>query len=178
MCIHPGPESPTVDVIAWALAHKRQFAPPSVVSAVVQGLAGSPRALPTWLLYDDRGSELYHRIAIVVPEYYFPRVERSILELHAAQIVERASDNRPVSLSELGAGTASRTGILLKALASRQSAVSYRPVDISSSALRHARAEIDALHLGVTVRPQTADYTRTPLLLDDPVACGLRTLVL
>jgi uncharacterized SAM-dependent methyltransferase len=137
-----------MDVIASALGRKRQFAPPSVVSAVVQGLAAGSRALPTWLLYDDRGSELYHQIATAVPEYYFPRIERSILERHAARIIERASDNRPVSLVELGAGTASRTGILLKALAGRQSTVTYRPVDISASALRHARTEIDALRLG------------------------------
>jgi len=69
---------------------------------------------------------------------------------------------------ELGAGTAAKTGLLLAAAVQQQGSVLYQPVDVSSSVLEEARENIERSIPGVTVRPQTADYTRDPLTFTRP----------
>jgi dimethylhistidine N-methyltransferase len=65
---------------------------------------------------------------------------------------------RSLTVIELGAGTASKTGILLRALTQLQREVLYQPVDISPTALDEARAQIERTIPGVTVRPHVANY--------------------
>lgn len=57
----------------------------------------------------------------------------------------RHSPKRPLRLLELGAGTAAKTGILLKAAARLRSEVSYIPVDVSPDALDAACDSIGRL---------------------------------
>jgi L-histidine Nalpha-methyltransferase len=71
-----------------------------------------------------------------------------------------------LTLIELGAGTATKTGILLAEAVRQQGSVVYQPVDVSETALAAARENILANLPGVTVRVQVADYTREPLPLD------------
>ncbi len=63
-----------------------------------------------------------------------------------------------ITIAELGAGTASKTGILLRALARRQHTVLYQPIDISRTALAEARDTIEATIPGILVCPQLANY--------------------
>jgi L-histidine N-alpha-methyltransferase len=63
-----------------------------------------------------------------------------------------------VTVVELGAGTATKTGTLLEALARRQMRVSYVPVDISPAALREARDRMSQMP-SVFVRPVVADFS-------------------
>jgi L-histidine Nalpha-methyltransferase len=126
----------------------------SVAAAVSAGLLRARKSLPAWLLYDRRGSELFEQIT-ALPGYYLTRTERAILATHAAEMVDAAGP--PLTVVELGAGTASKTTLLLSALLARQPSVLYRPVDISPSAL--ARAALDLSRLGrLTVRPLVARY--------------------
>jgi L-histidine Nalpha-methyltransferase len=71
-----------------------------------------------------------------------------------------------LTLIELGAGTATKTGLLLAEAVRQQGSVVYQPVDVSETALAAARENILANLPGVTVRVQVADYTREPLPLD------------
>ncbi|HXE09446.1 MAG TPA: L-histidine N(alpha)-methyltransferase [Acidobacteriaceae bacterium] len=65
---------------------------------------------------------------------------------------------RPLTVVELGAGTASKTGILLQALSKLQHHVLYQPVDISASAIAAARASLESTVSGLSIRPHTANY--------------------
>jgi L-histidine Nalpha-methyltransferase len=65
---------------------------------------------------------------------------------------------RPLTVLELGAGTASKTGILLRALSRLQHNVLYQPVDISPTALSAARASLETTIAGLAVRPHVANY--------------------
>jgi dimethylhistidine N-methyltransferase len=67
-----------------------------------------------------------------------------------------------VCVAELGAGTATKTGVLLQAAAKRQSVVLYQPIDVSSSALAEAKAQLEAQLAGVVVRAQVANYVTEP----------------
>ncbi|GAC1363456.1 MAG: L-histidine N(alpha)-methyltransferase [Acidobacteriaceae bacterium] len=143
----------------------------AITQAVAQearsGLLAHPRTLSPWLFYDERGSALFEEIT-ALPEYYLTRTERSIFSAHAEEILEVAAAGDTLTLLELGAGTATKTGILLAAAVDRQGSVLYQPVDVSSSALDEATANIQAHIPGVTVRPQVANYTAEPLTLSRP----------
>jgi dimethylhistidine N-methyltransferase len=128
------------------------------------GLTSHPRTLSPWLFYDEAGSHLFEQIT-ELPEYYLTRTERAIFAEHADEIIELAADGRCLTLVELGAGTASKTGILLEAAVRRQSRVTYQPVDVSQTALDEARENIERNIPGVTVRPQLADYCAEPIHL-------------
>ena len=72
-----------------------------------------------------------------LPEYYPTRTERNILASCCDAIIAAACPDKSeaVRLVELGAGTASKTTILLDAAARLRSEVLYAPVDVSSDAL-------------------------------------------
>ena len=135
------------------------------------GLTTTPKTLSPWLFYDEEGSHLFEAIT-ELPEYYLTRTERSIFTAHAEEILsEAASTHGPhpagkLTLIELGAGTATKTGILLAAAVRQQGSVVYQPVDVSETALDEASENILNDIPGVTVRCQVADYTREALPLD------------
>jgi L-histidine Nalpha-methyltransferase len=143
----------------------------AVASEVRAGLTATRKTLSPWLFYDEAGSELFEQIT-ELPEYYLTRTERSLFSANADEIIERASlpsgsDLAPIlTIIELGAGTATKTGILLAAAVRRQRTVVYQPVDVSESALAAATENIRANVPGVSVRCQVADYTREPLPLN------------
>lgn len=149
----------------------------AVAAEARAGLTSRPRTLSPWLFYDEAGSQLFEQIT-ELPEYYLTRTERGIFTAHADEILQQAAngDKQTLTLIELGAGTATKTGILLAAAVRQQGSVVYQPVDVSETALSVASENIQANFPGVTVRCQVADYTREPLPLDR--LPGLRTLAL
>lgn len=134
-----------------------------VATAVRLGLSARPKRLPAWLFYDTAGSRLFDAIT-GVPEYYLTRTERSILAENAkdivAQAVGAAQRGCRLRVVELGAGSADKTRLLLKAAIQWQGPVLYEPVDVSASALQAARERIEREIAGVTVTPRVADFTR------------------
>src|SRR5580693_7578510 len=116
-----------------------------LIREVQRGLLERPRSLPPWMFYDARGSRLFEQIT-QLPEYYPTRTERSILTGYCDAIIAAACRDKsePVRLVELGAGTASKTSVLLDAAARLQSEVLYAPVDVSSDALEVAYETITA----------------------------------
>ena len=76
-----------------------------------------------------------------LPEYYPTRTEAAILADNADEICSRLRPD--VSVSELGAGTATKTRILLRSLLRRQQSVDYFPLDVSDSALQLGKHELE-----------------------------------
>lgn len=133
------------------------------------GLSATPKTLSPWLFYDESGSHLFEQIT-ELPEYYLTRTERSIFSAHADEILREAAlgqgPSGKLTLIELGAGTATKTGILLAEAVRQQGSVVYQPVDVSETALDEARENILSNIPGVSVRCQVADYTREALPLN------------
>jgi L-histidine Nalpha-methyltransferase len=162
--------------LALALDHLTTPAfPPSttqterrLASAVREGLSSLPKRLPPWLFYDEAGSRLFDEIT-ERPEYYPTRTERGILAANAGRIIAlaahptgcRPAGNNPthMRITELGAGSADKSRLLLAAVVARQEAALYEPVDVSASALEKATDRIEREIAGVTVSPQVMDYT-------------------
>lgn len=129
-----------------------------VGAEVFRGLTARPKTLSPWLFYDAAGSRLFEAIG-GLPEYYLTRTERGILAAHAEEIVSLAAAGRRLNIVELGAGTATKTGLLLKAAVGLQGRILYRAIDVSQSALAEAKSRLEAELPGVTVMPQISDYT-------------------
>jgi len=141
----------------------------AVAREVRAGLTATPKTLSPWLFYDEAGSHLFEEIT-ELPEYYLTRTERSIFAAHADEILQQAAQGQgpagKLTLIELGAGTAAKTGILLAAAVRQQGSVVYQPVDVSETALVEATENILKNIPGVTVRCQVTDYTREALPLN------------
>lgn len=146
-----------------------------VAVEVINGLSEQPKTLSPWLFYDEVGSHLFEEIT-ELPEYYVTRTERAILAQHADEIIAKAASGCDLSIIELGAGTATKTGLLLKAAVALQGNVTYYPIDVSETALEEARARLEAELPKVTVEPIVADYTEG--LRHNASAPGGRRLVL
>src|SRR5581483_2858048 len=129
---------------------------PDIAGAVLEGLTSFPKWLPAKLFYDHQGSLLFERIT-ELPEYYLTRTERAILSEYADEIISAAGN--PETLVELGAGSASKTTLLLDAAVVARGRANYVPIDVSSAALRDAQSRIRALCPGVNVQPIHAEYT-------------------
>jgi dimethylhistidine N-methyltransferase len=153
------------------------FAPEAISTSISEavarearsGLTATPKTLSPWLFYDETGSHLFEQIT-ELPEYYLTRTERSIFAAHADEILQEAARGQgpagKLTLIELGAGTATKTGILLAAAVRQQGSVVYQPVDVSETALAEASDNILNNIPGVTVRCQVTDYTREALPLN------------
>jgi dimethylhistidine N-methyltransferase len=144
----------------------------AVAAEACRGLTATPKTLAPWLFYDEAGSQLFEQIT-TLPEYYLTRTERALFTAHADEIFSTLECpmsggtspdvGMPLTIAELGAGTASKTGILLRALTRRQPTVLYQPIDISPTALDEAHPTIEQTIPGVTVRPQLANYITDPI---------------
>ena len=123
---------------------------------VLDGLTRPLKELPPKHFYDARGSELFDAIC-ELPEYYQTRTERSILLANADAIVQRTG---AVELVELGSGSATKTRVLLDAMAAAGTLARYVPVDVSASTV-HAVAEVFADEYdGMSVHGLVADFER------------------
>ena len=129
---------------------------PAYALDVLEGLTALPKHLPAKLFYDEIGSQLFEQIT-ELPEYYLTRTERSILERYAVDIVQQAGAS--LTLVELGAGTATKTCVLIEELVQRQSRTLFYPIDVSASALDEAVRNMSEQFPTLRVNPIVADYT-------------------
>ena len=124
---------------------------------VLVGLSSMPKRLPSRLIYDDRGSELFQQI-MGLPEYYPTRCEEQILRTHARSIVE-ALDGRPFNLVDLGAGDGKKTMILIEEAIRMNADFRFVPIDISEGAMRGLTVAIAEKYQDLTVQGLVAEYT-------------------
>jgi L-histidine N-alpha-methyltransferase len=137
--------------------------------AVHRGLTDGPRRLPCRYLYDERGSALFEQIC-ETPEYYLTRTEAAILGRSARKI--RAATG-PVSIVELGAGSAVKTDRILAAYAEGGQSVRYVPVDVSPTALAGAATRIAQRFPSVELSPRVGTFEEALLIaaMGSPSMC-------
>ena len=126
-----------------------------MVRDVHQGLTHKPKQLSPKYFYDERGSELFEEIT-QLPEYYLTRAERSLLESRIPEIISQA---QPCSLVELGAGSASKTRIILDQMRSNGCAECYVPVDVSKDFLEATAIQLRADYADIRIMPVVSDIT-------------------
>jgi L-histidine Nalpha-methyltransferase len=158
----------TVDIGNFATADEREaLTREALTREVRRGLIARPRSLSPWMFYDAEGSRLFERIT-TLPEYYPTRTERAILAGYADAIIAAAHGDRslPLRLVELGAGTASKTCILLEAASRFSDDVAYVPVDVCPDALELACQNVACALPQVRIQPIVRNYVTHPLQLE------------
>jgi len=139
-----------------------------MVADVRDGLFRRPRELPPKYFYDERGSQLFEDITRL-PEYYLTRAETEILDARASEIIATTAAR---TLIELGAGSATKTRLLLNAMQNGAKRATYMPVDVSEEFLRQTSAAVQADFPELAVRSIVSDIGVSldiPASLDHPV---------
>ncbi len=142
-----------------------------------RGLTSDPKSIPPKYFYDSLGSQLFEAICLL-PEYYLTRAEGEIFERRAAEIVEEAAGGSRLVLAELGSGSASKTRRVIDAVLARQAALTYVPVDISTSALEASAHALLGVYERLSVAAYAGDYDSALPHLSENFAAGTRALVL
>lgn len=144
--------------------------PDDILGDVLEGLARTPKRLPSKYFYDAEGSRLFEAITRT-PEYYPTRVELGLMEACADEIARAVGPRAHVV--EYGSGSGRKTRLLLEAL---DDPVAYTPIEISRTALL-ASVERLAEEFGrVELLPVCADFTQ-PVPLPHPARTPASVLV-
>lgn len=137
-------------------------------------VAQPQQIVPARYFYDRRGSELFEEITRL-PEYYPTRTETALLRAHRDDLARLAGYGR--TLIEFGAGSATKTPLLLTTIASP----AFVPIDISGAFLKHSAAALAQAHPALRVLPVVGDFTRplvhrlmSPTRLHAGRRCGRR----
>jgi L-histidine Nalpha-methyltransferase len=140
---------------SWGAPSSAAFRQPNprMLAEVAAGLSAPQKELPPKYFYDHRGSELFEQITRL-PEYYPTRTERSLLEHWMPGLIPELGVR---SLVELGAGSAEKSRIILRAMRATGWVGEYVPIDVSASFLEDTASRLRREFPGLAVTPMVAD---------------------
>ena len=138
---------------------------------VRRGLTAYPKTLPSKYFYDAIGSKLFEEITRV-PEYYLTRTEANLLEALAPELMLELA---PVDIVELGAGSSTKTRLLLDARDGLRERVRYVTVDVDEPTVETGAARLLADYPFLDVHAVVGDFERHLEHVPSPVG---RRLVL
>jgi L-histidine Nalpha-methyltransferase len=141
-----------VDVSVHLLGEERHAA---LLSDVRVGMASRPRSIPPTWFYDEVGSRLFDEITLL-EEYYPTRRETEILGARAKEVVTLS---RADTLVEIGAGSSTKTKLLLDAMQTTGQLSSVVLFDVSETVLIEAARGIDDTY-DVPVTAVVGDFNR------------------
>jgi L-histidine N-alpha-methyltransferase len=107
-------------------------------------------------LYDSYGAALFEQIC-ELPEYYPTRTERAILEQRADEII---GPDGAGELVELGSGSATKTRLLLDAMARAGTLERYVAVDVTESVVRETALQLISEYPSLSVHGLIGDFER------------------
>ncbi len=128
--------------------------PDTLGNIVKAGLLANPRTLPSKLFYDERGSTLFEQIC-ELPEYYQTRTEHQLLVSWADEIVELSGAEE---LVELGSGAATKTRVLLDAMAQADQLRYFVPFDVDETIVRRVSEELVKEYPGLQIHGVAGDF--------------------
>ncbi len=134
--------------------HLNNQDPAAIKEEIRTGLLATPRRLPTRYFYDDRGSELFEQIC-KLPTYYPTRTEHTLLTTVADDVVAQTGADE---LVELGSGAATKTRVLLDAMARMKQLKFYVPFDVSEGIVRRVASELAEEYDGLQVHGVVGDF--------------------
>ena len=129
----------------------------SELSDILQGLKSNPKKIPSKYFYDEVGDELFIEIT-KLPEYYLTRVENSILEENASDILNQIKYTSNLRILELGAGNGIKAHTLLKNSLDRLHKIIYSPLDISPNAISLLISNMKKNLPDLNLEPIICDY--------------------
>lgn len=128
--------------------------PDLVKTQITRGLLANPKTLPSKLFYDEQGSILFEQIC-ELPEYYQTRTEHQLLTRWADEIVAISGADE---LVELGSGAATKTRVLLDAMATVDHLHYYVPFDVDETIVRRVSEELIREYPGLSIHGVVGDF--------------------
>lgn len=132
---------------------KEQFA-----SAVNEGLSLEKKRLPSWLIFDSAGSEIFKQITELTG--YLPAAcEFEIIRNHKNNIAKLVTEDT-FNLIELGSGDGCKTRIFIEHMLNEKLNFHYYPIDISNGAVANLVRSLQDSHQNTSLKVTglTGDY--------------------
>ncbi|TPX36358.1 hypothetical protein SmJEL517_g01524 [Synchytrium microbalum] len=134
------------------------------------------RTIPTMVLYDDKGLDIYDKITYV-EDYYLTNAEIDIFQNHAAELVGRIPDN--AVLIELGVGSMRKTKYIFAELVRQNKhSVTYLALDLSLDTLRASVKDINAAFPSVKTLGLWGTYNDSLKWVNDNIPKGVAKIML
>ncbi|MBC8283565.1 MAG: L-histidine N(alpha)-methyltransferase [Nitrospinae bacterium] len=126
--------------------------------AVLKGLSLEKKKLPSWLIFDSKGSEIFNKIT-KLENYHPAKCEMEIFNTHKSTF-SKIFSSTPSHLVELGSGDGEKTTILIKQLLEDGVNVQYTPIDISEGAINNLTQTLTTNFGGSSLKitGRVADY--------------------
>ncbi len=125
---------------------------------VQDGLNASPKYLQSKYFYDKKGDELFQQI-MHSEDYYLTRCELEIFQQQSGKLAEFfKSKLGDFDVWELGAGDATKSSYLLKALKDQDVDFIYYPVDISANIIEWLQQNLPGKLPGLKLHGMQGEY--------------------
>lgn len=127
---------------------------------VKAGLLAPRKSLPSKYFYDKTGDHLFQRL-MHSDEYYLSRCELSILKTQSGELSKTVAGHfQELDLVELGAGDASKSVYLIRALQEMGLDFSYYPIDISENVISHLHKKFAETIPTLKIHGLNGDYLK------------------
>ena len=138
-------ETKILEAGSTSFSSEEQFA-----NAVNEGLSLANKCLPSWLIFDSAGSEIFKKITELAG--YLPAAcEFEIIRNHKNNIAKLITNNT-FNLIELGSGDGCKTRILIEHLLEKKFCFHYFPIDISNGAVTNLVQSLEGSHLNTSLK--------------------------
>ncbi len=125
---------------------------------VLNGLQSTPKYLDSKYFYDAKGDVLFQQI-MDSPEYYPTRCEMEIFTTQTNELAKTLKNGyKEFDLVELGAGDATKSSHLLKALLLQGADFTYLPIDISDHVIKDLEENLPEQLPGLKVKGLNGEY--------------------
>ncbi|KAI7896420.1 uncharacterized protein EV154DRAFT_492173 [Mucor mucedo] len=113
-----------------------------LVDTILESLDKSTghKSIPTYILYDKKGLQLFDQITQLSDEYYLTGAELDILMRKSDDLINRLQNGSVIF--ELGAGALRKTQVILRAIEKRKIRVSYYALDLDQHELDKSLASL------------------------------------
>ena len=128
-----------------------------LIKDILEGLTCANKHISSKFFYDEVGSKLFEEITRL-PEYYIPRIEKSLIREAAIHLQESLKDR---DIIEFGCGDCSKISLLLQSVPEENlDSIRYIPVDISPSAVQESVETLLDNYFGLEVHGILADFVK------------------
>ncbi|XP_035699604.1 histidine N-alpha-methyltransferase-like [Branchiostoma floridae] len=121
------------------------------LTPVVEGLISKRKRNPFWYVWDDKGSEIFEKIATTSATYTLWKREFTLLQRKCNEIASKTTS--PTILVELGSGASSKTRLIIEAMLKQHGSLTFVPVDIAKDTITKVGKELEQNYPGLTVEP-------------------------
>ncbi|CAG2253920.1 unnamed protein product [Mytilus edulis] len=102
--------------------------PMDVVEELKRGLNGSKKFVPFWYKFDETGCNYYNENIQHNEYYYLHKSEKQLISENVLDLMNTVT--QPFLLADLGCGTAEKTKYFIDEYLTKESTLTYMPVDI------------------------------------------------